>query len=118
MKLSMVAIALTFVAVVVVGPVVVHADRMVRYLFNKGVDDASAGSCNAVDYGKIDTIFTNSAKPSTYGKRNLLRSESTTDLHENEYVNYSCGIQRARIIVQVGHQERAGQPVVSDIVVN
>jgi hypothetical protein len=84
MKLSMVAIALTFVAVVVVGPVVVHADRMVRYLFNNGVDDASAGSCNAVDYGKIDTIFTNSAKPATYGKRNLLRSESTTDLHENE----------------------------------
>jgi hypothetical protein len=86
MKLSIVAIALTFVAVVV-GPNVVHADRMIRILFNNGLDDASSGSCNTADNLKIDTIVTLSGYNITYGKRNLLRSDKKNDLpddHERE----------------------------------
>jgi hypothetical protein len=82
MKLSMVTIALTFFAFVF-GPVVVHADRMVRFLFNNGVEDASLVGCNADDDVKIDMIFNQSGYDATYVNRNLLRSENKNDLHEN-----------------------------------
>ena len=59
----------------------VHADRMVRVLFNNGVMDPTSGSCSAADDSLIDAVLTKSSNNSTYTTRKL-RSSSIDDASE------------------------------------
>lgn len=51
------------------------ADRMVRVLFNEGLDSATAGSCTATDDTKINSVIAASSSNSTYIKRSLRAGE-------------------------------------------
>jgi hypothetical protein len=58
---------------------VVTADRMVRVLFNNGIDDGDI--CTVTDNLKIDAIIASSSVSATYNKRNLRSATSYTDHH-------------------------------------